>query len=464
MHGSSNNPVYLSEATFNPPPQINILNFIEAPMGSGKNTWASRNTGDIKLMLVCTNALLEEAKLDGWQEIRQDQFCHQWEKWAFGDNIPTNTKYVTTIQHFSRWLPDLAHCRRLQICYVDECDLVLLHMRRWHGNNAQLGDNFIRWLGEACGKMLCICMSATGVVSAMGFVGKYLPSQLCKPIQPLKQYSREYRVFMSGVLRIAQLVDSGEKVLVYCQHPRTVQALKNKLAILGIDRVRCIVSQSAKAYVMDEKDNEAMDVIVGDKRFPNCDVLIVNNAANRGLNIKDRVCKHVVIIDGEEDEGKQTHGRLRYDGVNVWEQANSEWVENNMDKAMELAQQEVREDMVYTGRNWKDFVGMHNNTVEEMRARMLIFGIKLVKKGRRYGVEHSQSEMPEPTPIAISEESILPYKLNTWYSNLELYDIFQLYTLVAIEQSLLPVFKLIKGTPRINGKQSIRYKITKQED
>lgn len=457
MNGSLHSPVYLSQTTFLPEPKIGLLNFIEAPMGSGKNTWASNIGVSIKLMLVSTNGLLAEAIEDGWTEIRKEQFVHQWENWAFGDNIPTNTKYVTTVQHFSRHLPNLANCRRLEVIYVDECDLVMLHMRRWAGNNIEQGDNLLKWLAEACKTKLCFAMSATGVDNTMQFVSNILPVQLCVSTLPLRHYSRNECIYLSPYLRTMWLAKNRRPVLIYCKLPRTVFILKKRLTAQGL-RVLGIVADGAKGFIMDAFDREGKRRIVEDKCFPDCDVLIINNAANRGLNIKDGICKDVVIVDGEWDETVQAHGRLRSDGVNVWRIASSEWVENNMEEAKLLAREELEEGSIRTGQEWKDLLGMHSYKVGEMVERMKKFGIDMILEKRKYRVAFLKEAKPPQTKN--TELNKFSYEKNTPYTLEELYNIFQVSNVAKLNELILNEKNLLKQVRvRKDGKTIQRYKI-----
>lgn len=452
MNGSLHNPVYLSQTTFLPEPKIGLLNFIEAPMGSGKNTWASNVGASIKLMLVSTNGLLTEAIEDGWTEIRKEQFVYQWENWAFGDNIPTNTKYVTTVQHFSRHLPNLSHCNRLEVIYVDECDLVMLHMRRWAGNNIEQGDNLLKWLAEACKTKLCFAMSATGVDNTMNFVNNILPVQLCVSTLVLRHYSRNECIFLSPYLRTMWLAKNRRPVLIYCKLPRTVFVLKKRLTAQGL-RVLGIVADGAKGFIMDEFDREGKRRIVEDKCFPDCDVLIINNAANRGLNIKDGICKDVVIVDGEWDETVQAHGRLRSDDVNVWRMANSEWIESNVEEAKLLAREELEEKVARTGQEWKDLLGISRFTIEQMRKRLQFFGISLIKSGQKYKIEHKSDEPKQDDMQPIIQ-------LNHWYPLDTLYDIYNVTTLIQLDKKITEQGHLLKqGRVRKHGKTTQQYKI-----
>ena len=308
--------VFLSEASWRIEPRLGFVNLVNAPMASGKTTWARNfNAEGITLLLVPTVALAKQLEAAGWKYVKL-KTPGLFTKWEFGGlPQPKLILYVATIQDFILHKPD--DLRNIRTVFIDEVDWVLLDAAKWGGDNKPKIEEAFRWLIAHSNDFIIIAYSATGMELVANKLAGF--GRVCETNEPLRNLQREFAEYYTPGLWL--LSNPDKPVLIYSKFLKRCKILKAMAEKAGFTvGVLTGSNPSPASYTLTQADKDLRHAIESTQTIPphyNC--IIVNDGANRGLNIKN---KHIydVLVDSKWDERgyTQAHGRLRYHDVKVW--------------------------------------------------------------------------------------------------------------------------------------------------
>ena len=308
--------VFLSEASWRIEPRLGFVNLVNAPMASGKTTWARNfNAEGITLLLVPTVALAKQLEAAGWKYVKM-QNTNIFTKWAFGDERrPKLVLYVATVQDFCAHLP--SDTSGIKTIFIDEIDWVLIDTTQWSAESRNKIDAMIAWLLRYKDEVTIIGFSATG----MGLVAAKLAGacRICITNETLKELERITAPYYNAGMWLHKY--SGTPVLIYTKFLKRCAILKAIAEFNGYT-VGVVTGNNPnpRSYTLTNDDIELKHHLQQHQTVPekfNC--IIINDGANRGLNIKNPYIKHVLLDNNSNTRAShQAHGRLRYGGVTVW--------------------------------------------------------------------------------------------------------------------------------------------------
>ena len=340
--------MFLSQALWKIAPQLGHINFIEAPMGSGKTRYTAYYPvfDDKKAILVTplSAAQLQAATNKGRYTLAaSSDLPHLLESWAFGANAATNpSRYVVTVQSLVKH-QHLMNWDNVAVVFVDEGDWVVNDLPKWERNSetTKAYEEFIKRLAAIAPHTMVIFLSATGIPETAKKVDEITGAnmaRICETEGRLRELPRQFSTTPSAEYLLLSQPD--EPLAAYYTAVKDCVSLKNWCEERGL-RVATIVSEKAKHYSMTPTDLEVRRSIIEEEKVPDwVQVLIYNDTFQRGVNIKESHIKRMFVANSESGGVRaetQAHGRFRYE-IEVYKEVRwSSWCQNHWPRRTTLA-------------------------------------------------------------------------------------------------------------------------------
>ncbi len=325
--------VYLSEATRDVSFELGKINLIIAPTGSGKTYYTIEK---IQKELAAKKLLLLSPFKANLNQLRKHkeyptdtQFLHSLNGFSAG-YMPEQYPFgLMTIQKFFNYISnnpieEFSAWTSLDCVIIDEIDEIFKIQKY---PNEKLLKNFINTILIECKNRYIIAISATGEETIKNkFKEKNINTIFFN--EKLKELTDETLVefFVDALETIENCVNQGGRVLYYNQSVRKNLRLKDELFDKGIS-AEVLFSFNNTNYEMTDQALKISNQIAKEGTVPNVNVLLINNANYRGLNILDETIKYCIIHTTNHDTQIQVRGRLRFNNVKVFH-LDPEWKDN----------------------------------------------------------------------------------------------------------------------------------------
>lgn len=444
--------IFLSEATWEVEPQLNHINLINAPMACGKTTFTNNLPGsaDSKtVLLVPLQTLHSQVGADSGKFI--SAYSTLDTQWVFGDEVAPGgyTHLVYTTQYFMTKLNDKAFLSSIGCICIDEFDWVFLDMLKWSGSKSiATTNNFLQWLAANCDTKLVIGLSATGMEESYSHVQRLTgKARLLRTHQPLRQLPRTQHTIPNARTYLAKYPTTP--VAIYATTVAECKRLKVVAEKLG-RTVALICSMQAKSYTMNEFDLAVRESIIQSATVPpEVEVLIFNDAMQRGVNIKHSNIANIILCGDEPRGNIQASGRFRYQVV--------EWIPSGWNEAHMW---EIFGDGFCIPTNARRFYAVDIFGWPSWKTLRADLEIEMEIVQRKGFVEICRKTDTSLTQEIKTPETAYRQAYGDWWRLDELCGEFGVVGAVQLEQFCKANgWSLVKGRIRENGKQIQRYRI-----
>ena len=321
---------YLSELKAITPFLPTRLNLIYSPCSSGKSRFASvKLYQDLHqqlneksyLILTPLKIVARQLGLNNGVDVFSSSDLQALGFINFDEKHEITQKTIGTFQAFiAAFRKNENILDHIGAIVIDEVDMCFIDLVQWE-RGGRLSNDIYRFLAKCIEKRIfLIGMSGTGMDKIQRQFAAFYP-QIIKfdgvPRQ-VKNYYSQNPFFIHYKNEVIRLAYENKKFVLYSPRVKELTWAKEYLEKLN-KKVALLVSDNAINYTMTEYDKDVMNTIEEFGVAPSdCDVLLYNNSAYRGLNILGKQFSTLVVNSSDIVAQTQAEARFRSGGIQVF--------------------------------------------------------------------------------------------------------------------------------------------------
>ena len=348
------NGYYLSEATREVDFEYGKFNHINAPVGSGKTTYAAVRLlddleetygggGRLTIILTPYVMLREQVVAEGLfdkatrsHEVSMSGFIIFDDKYSIQELRELETGKIAMTPHkFFHMLEEerkvfnTSHIMKsIDTLIIDESDHIFHRLPIWERQDNLKQErteedeittfkNAAAVIMEHLYDVMVVSISATGNESLKNIFGSFYNEITFK--EELRQYRPQSDSYYSNIhIALDEAMDYGGKIAIFTESVRNMNKQREYFESLGY-RVDMIVSDYAKNYSMTARERMIKNELAKTGRSDKIgDILLFNASMERGVSINDKSFHSIIVHSSVADIQTQVIGRFRFNGMRIW--------------------------------------------------------------------------------------------------------------------------------------------------